>query len=232
MSGQVPWLEFEAVRWPGEAPLTLRVGRGDCVFLLATEEDDRRVRRLANAAVGIEAPLEGAVRFAGEDWSALSPAAAEHRRARIGRVFCGAAWVSNLDVDENVLLARLHHTHRRLREWRAEAERIAHALGLTALPSGRAAWTPPRELQRAQWVRALLGAPDLLILEHPERGAEPGDLAAFGKAADAARARGAGVLWITARDPGLAPVSSEAGALRTVEWNPDGSDAEIIGNGG
>ncbi len=221
MSSTATILEMTAVRWGQEPPLELRVGAGECVFLRAGGDDGRRVRAFGDAVCGIEPPPEGVVRFNGADWRELPPAEAERRRARIGRVFEGAAWVSNLDVDENVLLAQRHHTRRPDAELRAEAERLARTFGLARLPGTRAAWTDPRDLQRAQWVRALLGAPALLLLEFPERRAAAVHVAALAAAVDAARARGAGVLWITARAPASFALSSAPGAVAAVGGFPE-----------
>ena len=221
MSPASPILELASVRWDAEPPLDLRIAAGECVVLRLGADEGRRARALGNAVGGIEPPPEGAVRFMGADWRTLPPAAAERRRARIGRVFEGAAWVSNLDVDENVLLSQRHHTRRPEAELRAEAERLARAFGLARLPVARAAWAAPRDLQRAQWVRALLGAPALLALEFPERHAAAGDLAAFAAAVDEARARGAGVLWITARPAASPPLSTAAGAVGEIVWTSE-----------
>lgn len=221
MSAVSPILELSSVRWGAEPPLDASIAAGECVVLRLGADEGRRARSLGSAVGGLEPPPEGTIRFLGTDWRTLPPGAAEQRRARIGRVFEGAAWVSNLDVDENVLLAQRHHTRRPETELRAEAERLARSFGLARLPLSRAAWMVPRDLQRAQWVRALLGAPALLALEFPERHAADSDLTAFGAAVDDARARGAAVLWITARPAAALPLSAAPGAVNEIVWTSE-----------
>lgn len=211
-------LEVSEVRWGAEPPLSLRVAAGGCAVLRPAGGDGRRVRALGNVVCGIESPPAGAVGFRGADWRELSPTEAERHRARIGRVFEGAAWISNLDVDENVLLAQRHHTRRSDADLRAEAEALARLFGLSRLPTGRPAWTEPRDLQRAQWVRALLGTPILLLLEFPERRVTAEDLAAFARAVDERRAAGLGVLWVSSRPAESLPLSREAGELIEIVW--------------
>ncbi|MCP4451563.1 MAG: hypothetical protein GY809_08885, partial [Planctomycetes bacterium] len=141
-------------------------------------------------------------------------------RGRIGRVRPGSAWVGNLDIDENILLPQLHHTHRSETDLRQEALALCRTFGLDDLPRTRPTWTPRDVCQKAQWVRALLGEPQLLILEHPDETASDRDHTRLVESVDAARTRGAAVLWITSR---TAPaLNDRPGAVHQVElaWQP------------
>jgi ABC-type transporter Mla maintaining outer membrane lipid asymmetry ATPase subunit MlaF len=186
---------------------------------------------LADAAQGLADVAEGSVSFLGRDWREVRPAEADRRRGQIGRVFdesTGSGWVSNLDVDENVLLAQRHHTGRPQKEIADEAARLARMFGLPGLPRGRPAHTRPHDLARAGLVRAVLGHPDLLVLERPTQG-YPELLPSTVNVVRAARLRGAAVLWTTAEaavwtNPGLRPTykcaMSGAQMLVTREGEP------------
>jgi len=151
---------------------------------------------LADAAQGLVSPASGRVLFLGGDWARLAPDEAARRRARIGRVFEGRGWISNLDVIENITLAARHHTARPVAEIVAEAQALAVRFGLAAIPAGRPAAVARAELRKSEWVRAFLGAPALLLLEHPVRHVEEAGVPALLDAVREARARGAAGLWI------------------------------------
>jgi phospholipid/cholesterol/gamma-HCH transport system ATP-binding protein len=154
-------------------------------------------------------PLEnGAVRFQGQDWQRLSFADAIRHRGQIGRNFGPGAWVHNLDVDESIMLSQRHHTARSDKELGEEAARLARQFGLPGVPRGRPSGTRRQDLHRAGLVRAFLGSMALLILERPELDLFPQVMPALINAVQAARRRGAAVLWLTDnpdvwRDPGI-----------------------------
>lgn len=165
---------------------------------------------LADVAEGLIDPQEGTVRFLNDEWRRLFPSEAARRRGHIGRVFEGFGWISNLDVDENVMLARRHHGGRKTSEWVSEASTLARTFGLPGLPKGRPAHIRAQDLQRAACVRAFLGKPDLIILERPEMGVYPEIMRPLMYTLRTARAGGAAVLWLTSEngvwnDPGVKP---------------------------
>lgn len=151
---------------------------------------------LADLASGLLDPASGQIQFAGTPWSARSADEAAAARARIGRVFDGPGWVSNLDVDENVTLPARYHRLLEDAESYRQAQALAERLGLAALPAGRPAHAPRTELRQAEWVRALLGPRQLIILERPMRELPKSLGAAL--VAETARLRASGVafLWI------------------------------------
>ena len=137
--------------------------------------DDPLDTPLADAACGLCDPLSGHVFFRGASWTTLRPDEEARMRNQIGRILNGHAWISNLDIDENIILAAVHHARWMRPEALEQAVRIGQALGLQAIPPGRPSWIQPRESMLAQWVRALLTAPPLLLLEYPSRGLLPAD---------------------------------------------------------
>lgn len=148
-------------------------------------------------------PAAGAVHFEGADWRTLGPDAAAAARARIGRVFEHGGWVSNLDLDESIVLAACYHGNRPAAAVLAEAEALARELGQPELFRARPSLVSRPELRRSQWVRALLGAPDLLLLERPTRDVPAAWRPPLAAAVTRALARGAAAVWISS-DPGEA----------------------------
>ena len=202
MSG-APVLSFREVSVAGAPPYETPLS--DCTFDLAAGDlalvdmgDAYVACPLADAAEGLVDLDSGTVTFLGDDWQALSVARAAAHRASIGRVFEKRSWISNLDVDENVTLARRHHTGQRHAGVMAEASRIARDLGLGEIPQARPAFVGRHDLRLAQWVRAFLGAPRLIILEDPLRGVARDLLDNLLAAVGAAREEGAAVLWLAA----------------------------------
>lgn len=158
---------------------------------------------LADLATGLVAPESGVVRFQGEDWQALHPDASAARRGTIGRVFEKRGWISNLDVDENITLSQRHHTTRPEAEIELEALALAKQFGFEDLPRIRPALLRPGELRRSSWVRALVGSPLLILLEHPLRDLPPQAADPLVAALQAAATRGAAVLWMAEGFQGL-----------------------------
>jgi len=197
-----PILEFSdvtiaaAVReHAGLSQVSARLGPG--TLTIVQLEPGNEHLPLADLATGLLDPEEGRVLFQGEAWTAMPPEQVLQRRAQIGRVFDGHGWISNLNVNENVTLAQRHHTRRPDVEILAEAEALARAFGLDELPKIRPALVAPQDLRRAEWVRAFLGQPLLVLLERPMQGVPPEQLPRLFGAVREACARKAAVLWLT-----------------------------------
>jgi phospholipid/cholesterol/gamma-HCH transport system ATP-binding protein len=205
----------------GLADVTLALHAGD-LAIVRLEPDAVRVP-LADVACGLLDPDRGTVRYGGQEWRRMGFGRAARDRGRIGRVFEGVGWVGNLDVDENVLLPERHHTRRPDADLHAEAAELARAFGLpNGLPRTRPAQTRRSDLARAALVRAFLGRPPLLLLERPEAGAYPDVMPALVAAVQAARHRGAAVLWLTAH----ADVWRSEAARPTARYAMDGARLE------
>jgi phospholipid/cholesterol/gamma-HCH transport system ATP-binding protein len=195
-------LELEGARLdaptgdPGAAlRISLTVAAGEAVLVHCANGRSRAL--LADACVGLALPAEGAVRFLGLDWSALDAGEVNALRALVGRVFYGPNWIDHLDLAENVLLPLLHHTRRPASRLLAEAADLARRFGLPGLPTGMPLDLERSDLQRAACVRAFLGSPRLVVLDHPTSGVYPALLAPLAGAMRSARERGAAVLWLT-----------------------------------
>jgi len=169
------------------------------LWLVRLEREDERLP-LADAAEGLAVPIQGRVAFLGEDWRSMSPDHAAARRGKIGRLFEDDGWISDLDLDQNIMLSQRYHTQRSEAEILDEAVKFARLFGLPGLPRGRPASVRRPDLRKAACIRAFLGQPALIILERPERGVYADLIAPLINAVRSARQRGAAVLW-TASDP-------------------------------
>lgn len=179
------------------------------LMLVRLEAGNLRVP-LADAAQGLIEPVQGSVSFCGKRWPDYAHRARLTARAKIGRVFDEPGWISELDMDDNITLSQQHHTRRPQSAIRDEAAELSRRFALPGLPQGKPAAMRAPDLRRAACVRALLGEPELLILERPNKGVYPEIMPALMASLRAARTRGAAVLWITDdwdvwNDPGIKP---------------------------
>lgn len=178
--------------------LTFLLKRGN--LLVLTVEAGNENLPLADAAEGLIVPAAGAVFWLNRRWSAMRPGDELSARAKIGRVFEKNGWISNLNVIENITLSQRHHTARPEEEIIAEADDLAKSFGLPEAPRQRPAFVPRRELRLAEWIRAFMGNPSLLLLERPENGVREENVPKLIKAVQKARTRGAAVIWQTSQD--------------------------------
>jgi phospholipid/cholesterol/gamma-HCH transport system ATP-binding protein len=165
------------------------------LFLLRMERENERLP-LADVMQGLVEVESGSVSFLGERWIDLPTDLAAAQRGRIGRLFDDEGWISDLDVEENILLAQLHHTKRSEAEIVEEALGWARIFGLPGLPRGRADKVRRWDLRKAACIRAFLGRPELIIIEQPVRGLYADLIAPLLNAVKSARRRGAAVLWM------------------------------------
>jgi phospholipid/cholesterol/gamma-HCH transport system ATP-binding protein len=178
----------------GLSDVTFELGRGN-LFLLRMERENERLP-LADAMQGLVEVTSGSVSFMGEKWNDLPTDVAAAQRGRIGRLFDDEGWISDLDVEENILLAQLHHTKRSEAEIIEEALGWACIFGLPGLPRGRADKVRRWDLRKAACIRAFLGEPKLIIIEQPVRGLYADLIAPLLIAVQSARRRGAAALWM------------------------------------
>ena len=90
------------------------------------------------------------------------------------------------------------------------AARWASRFGFASLPQTRPAHLRADERRRAEWVRAFMGTPPLIMLEEPMRGVYDQQQLALVGALDEVRYAGSAVLWLTSgAAPGACRVTSE-----------------------
>ncbi len=176
-----------------EVDFTVR--EGGCLMVELDEEAP--CPPLADAAQGLVDPVQGRVFFRGEDWMDMSPDRVVDVRSVIGRVYATGTWVNNLDLDENITLSQRHHTSRSMDEILYEARELAERFGLKELPAVRPEWADNSEERICQWVRAMMGKPQLLLLERRTREASDWECDKLVQAVVEAMHNGAGVLWLS-----------------------------------
>lgn len=180
----------------GDVSFELKTGE---LLLLHIERENERLP-LADASEGLVTPVRGRVLFLGEDWQGMSADRAAAQRGKVGRLFDDEGWIGGLEVDQNIILAQLHHTQRSEGDILEEALKVARMFGLPGLPRGRPGSLRRWDLRKAACLRAFLGQPVLIILEQPVRGVYSDLITPLVNAVQSARQRGAAVLW-TVTDP-------------------------------
>jgi phospholipid/cholesterol/gamma-HCH transport system ATP-binding protein len=194
------------------------------LLLLRIERENERMP-VADAAEGLVSPLQGNVTFQGEDWQDMSADHSAAQRGKIGRLFDDEGWISDLDVDQNIMLSQQHHTARSEEDILEEALGLARAFGLPGLPRGRPGNMRRWDLRKAACIRAFLGQPALVILEQPVRGVYADLTAALVNATKAARRRGTTILW-TVSD---LKIWNHAGIRATTRARMIGSELNTVG---
>lgn len=197
MSNPTPLLTLDSATFSGGyGPWTFSLAAGEAVVIQGRA---RHLDHLADAVQGLLEPDTGRVTWRDKAWLRMSPSVQAGARSGMRRVFRTGAWVMNLDLDENITLAGRHHGLAPVHELEEQARSLGQRFGLDPLPSSRPAWTEVPVLQKAQWVRALMGEPDLILLEDPDHGVEPDDVSGWLEALAEHHRRGAAILWMTSR---------------------------------
>jgi phospholipid/cholesterol/gamma-HCH transport system ATP-binding protein len=80
---------------------------------------------------------------------------------------------------------------------RADASHLAQRFGLPGLPALLPEECPATDLQRAACIRAFLGRPTLVVLEHPIKFQDSGILEPMTNAIQQVRRRQGAVVWFT-----------------------------------
>ena len=152
-------------------------------------------RRFASMLQGLVPPDRGVVLFGGRDWAKQHMQTQFRMRAKTGRVFENQGWIANLNVRENLLLAKQHHA--------ANLEEIESQLGfwcdwfkLGKITRMRSSSVESSQLKIYQWIRAFLGPPTLLILERPMRAVSSKLLEGFLGSITHIRSLGTAIIWI------------------------------------
>ncbi len=149
----------------------------------------------------VDVGMSGRVLFEGVSWEYRSTYGLLACRGRIGWVLSQPAWVNNLNVLENVLLRQLHHTTIPRKQLLAEAQELAYAVDLPEVPAGRMGAMEISKLRRAEWVRAFLGNPRLVMLHRAFNGIEHSHRDALTEIVRRGLKRGTAILWLAgARD--------------------------------
>ncbi len=179
-------------------PFELELAAGD--LALIEVRSPAWATEFADLCSGLIPLRQGSVSFLGRDWAAIPDTLAAALRGRIGRVHGSGAWIGFAGTDLNILLPQLHHTRRPAAALRDAAAELARGFGLPGLPLTRPRALSASDLARAALVRAFLGEPHLLLLEHPTKGQFADLVAPLLNALAAVRDRGAAAIWLTGSD--------------------------------
>lgn len=217
MNELTPILEFQDVNLHqanaqvgGLTGVNLTLSRSEIV--LVELEEGREHNPLASLAQGLIAPDSGRVFFKGEDWATMAAQRLSTRRGLIRRVYEHYGWITNLDVMDNLALAECYHTNRGREEVEREINSLARRFGIDPVPATRPTRVHGMVLRKLEWVRALVGMPELILLERPFFGAPKADAVKLIQAVCEAARRGVAVLWLM--DDARAEACSELGAVR------------------
>jgi ribose transport system ATP-binding protein len=197
---EVPVLAFQDVSTssPAVDAFNMALGRGECVVF--ANVDPSAIHHLGDLVLGLIAPASGRIQFGGADWQTMDPREAERARRQTGRVLAvpgRAAWLQNLEVEENVFLARQFDPGVNLTVVRERAQKLCGIFGLDSLPTTRPMGTAAGDLMRAQWIRALLPDPlRLLVLESADAGVKKSAATRLREQIREVRAAGTAIVWI------------------------------------
>lgn len=176
--------------------LDLRLQPGE--LLVVHAPDREAARSLVELCAGLVPLAAGQVCFLGKEWANLPRREAEKLRGRIGLAPDAGAWMPHLDMEEAMILSRLHHGEETEAELLEEAARLARLFGFEGLPTGRPSALSRQDLARAAAARAFLGRPALVMLESPqEQELSDALVDPILAALDGARRHGAAALWCT-----------------------------------
>lgn len=173
--------------WPGAAGFGLEVDgfampKGERTLLLGASGSGKST--LLSLICGISTPQAGSVEVDGADIARLSRRRRDRFRAEnIGIVFQQFNLLPYATALDNALLPLRFAPDRRakLGDERAEALRLAAALGLDEahMTKGAAGSLSVGQQQRVAVVRALIGAPALIVADEPTSALDAGAQAAF-----------------------------------------------------
>jgi phospholipid/cholesterol/gamma-HCH transport system ATP-binding protein len=151
--------------------LNFAVNKGDIFVVMGGNGCGKTT--LMRALVGLQRPLRGTVRYAGEDFWGATDDGRQRLKRRLGVLFqVGALW-SSLTLAENVALPLAEYTdlpQRRI------AELVSFKLALVGLAGFEEFY--PAELsggmkKRAGLARAMALDPDILVIDEPSSGLDP-----------------------------------------------------------
>lgn len=172
--------------------VTLKITPGDVHGLIGPNGAGKTT--LVNVLTGFQPPTTGTVQLNGASVGSWSPHAL--RRGGIARTFQAGRLFTGLDVLDNLAVTGVGLGHSR-RASEAEAVRLLEWVGAPHLAELPAAGLPYTDERRVGIARALMFAPDFLLLDEPAAGmseVEANDLANLIKRV--AGELGAGVLLI------------------------------------
>ncbi len=151
--------------------LSFVVNKGDIFVIMGGNGCGKTT--LMRALIGLQRPLQGAVRYSGEDFWGASEEDRQRLKRRLGVLFQSGALWSSLTLADNVALPIAQYTD--LTQARID-EIVSFKLALVGLAGFEDFY--PSELsggmkKRASLARAMALDPDILVIDEPSSGLDP-----------------------------------------------------------
>ena len=151
--------------------LNFVVNKGDIFVIMGGNGCGKTT--LMRALIGLQRPLQGSVRYSGEDFWGTSEEDRQRLKHRLGVLFQSGALWSSLTLADNVALPIAEYTN--LPQTRID-EIVSFKLALVGLAGFEDFY--PSELsggmkKRASLARAMALDPDILVIDEPSSGLDP-----------------------------------------------------------
>lgn len=151
--------------------LNFVVNKGDIFVIMGGNGCGKTT--LMRALIGLQRPLQGTVRYSGEDFWGAPEEDRQRLKQRLGVLFQSGALWSSLTLADNVALPIAEYTH--LPQARID-EIVSFKLALVGLAGFEDFY--PSELsggmkKRASLARAMALDPDILVIDEPSSGLDP-----------------------------------------------------------
>jgi branched-chain amino acid transport system ATP-binding protein len=205
--------------------VSLTVAKGEIVGLIGPNGAGKST--LFNLIAGVMPPTEGAIRFDGEDVTAL-PAAARCRRG-IARTFQVVRSFESMPVIDNVIVGSLVRTGS-VSKARDKAIEVLDFTGLLHRADALAGALIPSEKRRLEFARALATSPKLLLLDEVLTGLTPSEASYGVELVRRSRDRGVTILMVEHVMEIVMPLVDRAVVLDLGSVLAQGKPADIAGD--
>ncbi len=205
--------------------VSLTVAKGEIVGLIGPNGAGKST--LFNLIAGVMPPSEGAIRFDGEDVTAL-PATARCRRG-IARTFQVVRSFESMSVIDNVIVGSLVRAGS-VAKARENAIEVLEFTGLLHRARAAAGDLIPSEKRRLEFARALATSPKLLLLDEVLTGLTPSEAEYGVDLVRRSRNRGVTVLMVEHVMEIVMPLVDRAIVLDLGSVLAEGKPADIVGD--
>ena len=151
--------------------ISLTIEKGETIAIIGGSGSGKST--LLRLMIGLDRPTSGAIYLGDDNIAAMSEAALDRVRLRMGMVFQYSALFDSMSVGENVAFGLREHTHKSEEEIRRI---VREKLALVGLPD--AAGLMPQELsggmkKRVGLARAIATDPEIIFYDEPSSGLDP-----------------------------------------------------------